>query len=196
MYTAGRRSFLTALVPALAFLFSSSRVSAEDVAVPVPLQAALLAKVAAYDRNLPERAGERVLVLILVRAETSDSLRAAAQMESALSATATIAGKSHVEERLVYTTPADLAASCRAKKPAIVYVTPGFGSEGPRLSAALQGVDVLTVAAVSSYVSQGTVLAFDVQSGYPKILVHLARALAQHVSFEPAFLRLAKVVDR
>ena len=61
---------------------------------------------------------------------------------------------------------------------------------------ALRGTDVLSSAAIPGYVESGAVLGFDVTSGRPRLLVHLGQAREQHVSFDPAFLRLAQVVDR
>lgn len=168
----------------------------EDVGVPVPLQADLLARAVAYDRNLRQRGSDPLVVLLVVRAGKGDSERAAAQMESSLGAIATLASRRHREERVAFKTAADLASTCRSRRPGVVYLAPGLGDDVAAIAEALKGVDVLTVTGTASYVPNGVVLGFDLQSGRPRLLVNLGQALRQNVAFEPTFLRLAKVVDR
>src|SRR5262245_36040928 len=76
--------------------------AAEEVLVPVGLQAELVAKVAAYDKNFPARAGDRVHVLILTRAGDAESVRTAAHMEAALRGINDIGGLPHDETTLAY----------------------------------------------------------------------------------------------
>lgn len=186
------------LIGAFAFLLATSLsrlVCAEDVTVPPSLQAALLAKVAGYDRNLPRRAGDQVLTLIVTRKD-GDSERVAGQLEEGLRALSTIAGIPSKVERLAFVSAGELAMTCRRRRASIVYVTPSFRDDARAIATALRGTDVLTVGAVPSYVTDGTVLSFDLESGHPKILVHVGRAGEQNVSFDPNLFRVAKVVDR
>jgi hypothetical protein len=69
---------------------------AEQVAVPVAIQAELLAKVASYDRRLVERAQGHVHVLVLTRIGNDDSARAATQLVTALHPLADIGAMPHV----------------------------------------------------------------------------------------------------
>jgi hypothetical protein len=114
--------------------------SAEDVTLPIPLQAELLVKVASYDRSLPARAGERVLVLILVRSGVGDSERAANQLRSRLSGVERIAGLPQRTELLELSDPARIATAIRARNPTIVYVTPGFSDVMAPLGAELSPI--------------------------------------------------------
>lgn len=168
---------------------------AEDVGVPVGLQAELLAKVAAYDKNLPARAGARLHVLILCKPHIPDSSRVAAQMQKALEPVATIAGLPRETRIAAYTTPEELATTCRSKRVAIVYLTPGFDGDIAAVAKVLQGVDVLTAAAVAGYVPRGIVLGFDLVSGKPKLVVNLAQARLQKVAFKADVLKLMKIYE-
>src|SRR4051794_20801665 len=77
-----RRTFV---IGAAASTLSAPRiVHAQEVAVPITVQAALLAKVAGYDKNLQQRANDKVKVLLVRKAGDGDSGRAALQMRSAL----------------------------------------------------------------------------------------------------------------
>src|SRR5579859_878546 len=146
--------------------------------VPVPLdrQAELLARVAGYDRNMAARAAGFVRVLIVTNEREPESVGLAKRMEAALRALPDIADLPHDERVVPFTTATDLAGQCRAQHIAIVYLGSELGDKIPSIKAALDGGDVLTVAAVPDYVEAGVVLGFDIQSGKPKILVHLTQA--------------------
>jgi len=167
----------------------------DEVAVPIALQAELVAKVASYDRNLAARAGDRVHVLIVVKAKDDASSAFAKHMESALGGLDKIGGLPHDEATSPFGGAKALADACRAKHIAIVYLAPGLAEEMAGIRAALDGVNVLSVAADASDVARGVVLGFDLVSGKPKILVHLGQAKRQDVSFKAELLKLAKVLE-
>src|SRR5688500_17509123 len=79
------RRWLLHIAIALLVIGSSARVTAEDVSVPSSLQMELLLKVASYDKNLKERARDRVRVAVVLRQDDPDSGRSAAQALKALS---------------------------------------------------------------------------------------------------------------
>jgi hypothetical protein len=168
---------------------------AEDVAVPVALQAQLLAKVASYDRHFGARAGQRAKVLLVVMPGNSESSRKASEMQRELGSIAQIAGLEHDETTIQYAGAASLKASCDTEHAAIAYIGPGFGSEIDAIRAALSGADVLTASAVADYVPRGIVLGFDLVSGKPKLLVNLTQARAQSVDFSSSVLKLMKVYE-
>ena len=181
---------------ALVALFAVTRAGrAEDVAVPVGLQAELIAKVASYDKNFAERAGDRAQIAILTKAGNADSTRTAAHMQSALGALPQVGGLPHDEHMVTWSGGGALAAYVKARRIAIVYVTPGFAEDIAEMSGALDGVDVLSVAAVSEYVPKGIVLGFDLVSGKPKLLVNLTQAKRQKVSFKAEVLKMMKVFE-
>lgn len=184
-----------ALASLLLAITVPSGVSAEEVVVPVGLQAELLTKVAAYDKNLIARAGDKVHVLILTRAADADSSRAAAQMQTSLASIASIAGLPHDEVVTTFTGGAQLAALIRDRHIAILYVAPGLGPDVEAIRAALDGADVLSASAVPEYVPRGIVLGFDLVSGKPKLLVQLTQARRQHVALKAEVLKIMKVYE-
>ncbi len=179
----------------LACLFLSPEISegGEDVAVPAALQAELVAKVAAYDKNLGARAGDKVHVLIVVKPKDDASGRFAKSIESALGGVDKIGGLPHDETTTTFSTANVLAETCKSKRIAIVYLAPGFSDDIPAIKTALEGVSVLSVAAVAAEVPKGIVLGFDLVSGKPKIVVHLGQAKRQDVAFKAELLKLARV---
>jgi hypothetical protein len=167
----------------------------EEAAVPAALQAELVAKVAAYDKNLPARAGDRVHVLIVVVPKNDGASRFAKSLENALGGVDKIGGLPHDQATIAYAGAAPLADTVRVKHAAIVYLAPGLTSEMPAIRDALAGISVLSVAAVAAEVPQGVVLGFDLVSGKPKIVVHLGQAKKQEVAFRAELLKLAKVIE-
>jgi YfiR/HmsC-like len=170
-------------------------VNADLVPVPLDRQAELLARVAAYDRNMGARAGDRVRVLIVSNGNDAESVGLARRMEAALGSLSEIAGLEHEERVVSFTSAADLAAQCRSQHVTILYLGSGLGDKVPAIRGALDGVDVLSVAAVPEYVEAGIVLGFDILSGKPKLLVHLTQARRQHVELRADLLKLARVYE-
>lgn len=169
---------------------------AEEAQVPPSIQAELLVKVAAYDRNFVARAGARALVIIAIKPSDDDSARLGAAMQKSLAGLATIAGLPHEEVALVAGDAGSIAAAAKARRAAIVYVSSGYSDEDAvAIARAFDGVDVLTVASVARYVPKGVVLGFDLVSGKPKLLVHLGQARRQNVAFGAEILKLMQVYE-
>lgn len=178
-----------------AVAFSSDLGFAEEAALPINIQAELLGKVAGYDRNFAERAGDRVHIGLLVKPDEGESLRSVAQMQAALSRIETIAGLPHDETTLTFSDASALPETCRQKRLAILFISPGFRQNIEDIRRSLEGVDVLTATGVPEYVKGGIVLGFDVAAGRPQLLVHLTQARKQKVALRADVLRLMKVYE-
>ena len=168
---------------------------AEAGALPAESAAKLLVKAARYDKNFLRRAGDRVHVVLVVRPDDPASVAAVAQMQAALTAFPAIDGIPHDEMIYPYDSAPALAATCRAKRASIVFISPGFSGDIGDIRYALDGIDVLSVAANPEDVARGLVLGFDLVAGKPKLLVHLSQARRQNVAFMADLLKLAKVYN-
>jgi len=184
------------LLLALAVLCLPGRGVAEDVSVPISLQMDLLLKVASYDKNLKERAGDRVRLAVLLRPDDADSGRSAAQALKALSDAEDVAGLPLDRVSTTYTDAAALARFIHEGNVAILYVTPGF-TEGEidAMARALDGVSVLSAGALAKYTLRGVVLGFDLAGGKPKLIVNLDRAKRQRVELSSSVLKLVRVIE-
>jgi len=189
------RRALRALAPVAALALVVEPVFAEQVSVPVSRQAELLVRVAAYDRNLPARAAGKVHVLILTQPDDTDSRATAAQMDAALHRFDSIAQLPFDVTTSNYPGGNALAAQCRSGHVAIVYVTPGLDARIGEIAHALDGVDVMTIAALGRYVAQGSALGFDLESGRPQLLINLTLAKKQNVAIQAEVLHLMKVIQ-
>jgi hypothetical protein len=166
---------------------------AEEATLPIAIQVELLVKVASYDRNFQQRAGDRARVFIFTKPGNGDSARVAAQVEAGLGRVPQIAGLPHDEKVTPYPGAAELANLCRRERAAIVFFGPGFREDIAAIREALDGVDVLSVSAIPEYVEAGIVLGFDVASGRPELLVNLPQARRQKVALRSDVLKLMKV---
>lgn len=184
-----------AVLVGAAAIMTKQPARADGIAVPIRLQAELLAKVASYDRNFQARTGERVRTLLLVKSGDPESSRAAAEMKSALSSIPAIGPLPHDEELAVFTDAPALVDLCRARKAAILYLAPGFSDQVDRLRESIGGLDLLSVGSLAEYVPNGIVLGFDIVSGRSKLLVNLTQARRQHIEFRAEILKLTKVYE-
>ncbi len=171
------------------------RARAEDIAVPVELQAELFTKVAAYDKNLAARAGDRVRVLIVSKKDDPASVQVAAQMKKALGAINVIGGLPHEETELAFSGAAAVADHCKAQRIAIAFFASGFTDDAATIAKAFDGADLLTVAAAPAAVPKGIVLGCDLVSGKSKLLFNLGQAKKQNVALRPEALKLMKVFE-
>jgi hypothetical protein len=191
---AGRKGILAVLAFGALCLVAPT-VTADEVLVPVGRQAELTVRVAAYDRNLHARSHGVVRVVILVNPDDPDSRSVGAQMDAALRRFDVIAGLPYDIVTRPFSSGAELAALVRQDHVSIVYVTQGLDAKLPELVAALNGLDVLSVAAVVRFVDQGVVLGFDLVSAKPTLVLNLPQAGRQNVSIEATVLHLMKVIQ-
>lgn len=167
---------------------------AESVEVPIRLQAELLSKVMAYDRNFAARARGFVRALLLIRSGDDESARVGEQLKQELGVLAELGGLPHGESLVTFSSPEAVAEACRLRSASVVYVSTGLSTEMLRIAGALDGVSVLSVAAAAGDVSRRAVLGFDAEAGRPKLCVNLEQARRQKVAFKPEVLKLARVV--
>jgi hypothetical protein len=190
--TPGRARRLAIGVFAVLLLLVTSG-SARSSGVPASVQAALISKVAGFDRNYRARAGQRALVLIVQANDDSQSARDAASIKSALSELSTVGSLPHEEQTVTYTNAAALAGTVRSRRAAIVYFSSGLSGHTQAIKHEFSSLDVLTVAADPDDVPDGIVLGVDLVSGRPKLLFHLTQAKKQKVSLPASVLKLMKV---
>jgi hypothetical protein len=193
-----RRASLRAIAAsslACALLLASRAASAEEVAVPMKLQAELLGKVAGYDKNLAARAGDKVHVLIVTKPGDQGSASVATHIRRELQGLPDIGGLPHDEAVTAWAGADALARTIKTSKIAIVYFTPGFRDDVDDIARALAGANVLSASAVAEYVPKGIVLGFDLVSGKPKLLCNLTQAKKQDVAFRAEVLKLMKVFE-
>lgn len=170
-----------------------SRGEAQSARVPASVQAALIAKVAGFDRNFASRAGSRAIVIVVQASGDKESQRAAQDIRAALSEVPTIGNLPHDEVTVTYSDVGALAELVRSKRAAIVYFGPGFSEQMTAIRDTFSSLSVLTFGSVPEYVPAGIVLGVDLVSGRPKLSVNMPQARRQQVSFSASVLNLMKI---
>ena len=189
-----RRKVIGALA-ALPLFFAWGAQAAEEIPVPLELQAQLLSKVLTYDRSLATRAGDKVRLLLVGKPSDPTSMPAIRQMRQALGALDALGGLPHEESTLEFTNAVDLAEKTKNGRFTIVYIGPGFHGDIESIRVALEPLPVLTVSANPEDVSRGIVLGFDLVSGRPKLVLHLTQARRQRVDLSSDVLKLRRIIE-
>lgn len=182
------------LLLALGITSISDVARADDIPVPIDLQATLLSKVVSYDRNLPERAGDRVRTLLVGKPSDPTSMPFVRQMRQMLGAIEAFGTLQHSEEIVEFTTAGTLLDRCRNERISIVYLGPGLRDDVEPIRAALEPLSILTVSANPEDVQRGIVLGFDLVYGKPKLVVNLVQARKQRVDLVAEVLKLMRVI--
>jgi hypothetical protein len=187
-----RRRFLPLLAGTVTLL-APGQGNAEDDTVPPAVQARLISRVPSYDRGFRERARDRVHVLVLLKRGDVESERSGKLMSAAIARQDGIAQLPHDVAELTFSDSSALATEVKKRSVTIVYVTPGLDAEVGTICATLQPLQVMTITSVTSFVQRCVVVGFEVESGKPKMSVHLESAKKSGLRFSSQFLRLAKV---
>lgn len=164
-------------------------------APPTALQAQLIGRLAAFDRNFPARAAGVAKVAFHHKAKDAESASVTSAVAKATSGLADIAGLRPDVSVSELGDAAKLAARCPAEHIAILYFGPGTEHDMTAIAQALANVDVLTVGGSGVHAERGAVVGFDVEEGRPRIVVNLRSARAQKVSLRPELLKLARVIE-
>ena len=179
-----------------ALTFLCRIVAAKEVPVPIPLQAELLLKVLAHDRNLATRAGARIRAAIVVKNGNAESTGLGTVMASYLHARQTVAELPFEVDTIGWTNADDLATLCRDRGLSLVYVSAGFsGEDGVAIARAFDGVSVFSAAAEPGLVAAGVLLGFDLVSGKPKLIFNRTQARRQNVAVHANVLQLMRVIE-
>jgi len=166
-----------------------------ESAVPLSLQARLLARLGPYDRNFKSRAGSAAKILVVHRKGDDESAFEQASLVRALREIPDIGGVPLQIDEAEFTDVERLAKRCRAERIAVLYLTRGLEADTPRLAAALANADILTIGTSARHAENGAVVGFALEQARPRIVINLPRARAQNVDFRTELLVLARLIQ-
>jgi hypothetical protein len=182
------------LVVCISFAARNAKAS-DEPGVPAQLQAELTAKVVEYVKEPHVGPADVIHIGILTKVGRADSMRFGSELKAALDRIQTVAGAPHEQSLLTWSNARALADECRRRHLLVVYVAPGLDTEMPDIARSLQGIQLLTVGASDSYVSEGCILGFELLSGHPKMVFNQGQATRQNVVFRSALMRLMRIVE-
>jgi hypothetical protein len=167
---------------------------AGEVTVPVALQVDLLGRVVRFERNYASHGAQPAVVVVVAKSGLAAAVRAAAQVNAALSQVQNLGGRPAQPTPQTFSTAVALRSA--ARDAAVVYLMPGFSqAELKGIAAAFVDSNVLTVGTSNGDVESGAVLGFELEGSKPRIVLNLPQARAQHLDFSAQLLRLARVVQ-
>jgi hypothetical protein len=184
---------IASMLGAAALCWSSLGSAGADV--PATLQAQLASKVASFDRNFSARAGGNAHILIVFKGGDGESQRMANVFAGSVRDMKEFGGAAKDVEIVAFSGAGAVAAACKSKHAAAVYLSSGLENDAAAVGSALAGADVLSIGASGAHADKGTVLGFDLEGGKPKLVINVARAKAQNVSLKAEVLKLARVVQ-
>jgi hypothetical protein len=184
-----RRTFCGGL--AALVLLGARDAAAEEI--PAALQAELLTRLAAYDRNMRARSGERLNIVVVVKPGDRDSERTAAQLVSAVARIDRAGALPHAVSTLAYSGPVGVVAACKAIRAGVAFFTPALAAEVDAVRPAFDNADILTIAPSADMTRRGIVLGFELVSSRPKLFINLTQAARQNVAMPAEVLKLMTV---
>ena len=177
----------------VALLLLCSVVALADRTVPVELQVRLMAKGAAYDRNMPKRVRGGAHLVVIHRNGDVEGSRLARRMRTALAKESKFADSKPTVELYSYEGAAAMAEMIGKRKVAIAYFAGSFDGDAKEIRRALEGMSVLTVSSNLDAVKGGIVLGIGLSSGRPKLYLNLPQARKQKVQLAPRLIKLMEV---
>jgi hypothetical protein len=190
-----RRTILNAVMLSCAALISTFSAWADNPAVPLQLQADLTIKVMAYAESPAIKAVDVLRIGIVTKGGNADSTQAGAVLKGALDRVDAMGGLAHEQSILQWVDAPHLVEESRRRSLFVLYLMPGLDGEVAAIARALQGIQVITVAATDSYLPDGAILGFELVSGHPKMVFNMTQARQQHVVFRSAVMKLMRIVE-
>jgi hypothetical protein len=179
----------------VAFLQPSPAQAIDEILVPAAVQSKLLSKLVLYHRNSPSKAAGVFRTLLLAHKGDVDSRQAAQQVASALGGNSKLAMLPHQEFVEDFGTAATFSKFCKDQNISLVYLSSNLGDQVGAIVGELKGSHILTVTAVSKYLSKGACIGMDLVSGQTQLLVNPNALKDQEVDINPGLLSIMKVVQ-
>lgn len=171
---------------------------AADVPVPAGVQYALLTRILGFDRNVPGRATDDLVIAI---AYQSNHAASRTLMEAFRSA-AREAGDIVVAGRRVKVVTLDIGGGERLieqlarERANVVYMTPLRGVSVNTLARSATDAGVLSVTGVPDYMRRDVCVGFEERGGKPKIVINLDESRAAGSEFAAQLLQRAEVLRK
>ena len=171
--------------------------SAFASSLPADQEALILTRALAYDRNLTRRAGDELVLAVLVRQNDANSMTEARRIHAAFRQLEKhrVQGLRFRAVLAEYTTPEALEALVVKHDIDALYVSVGLEAAVAPIARIGRDHDTTTMGADSELVRAGLCLGVVVYDNRPRILLNRTTAEAEGASFGAGLLRLARVIN-
>jgi hypothetical protein len=175
---------------------STASMIAQEMPVPVELQASLLPRILSFQRLGPQGRNDNITVGILHQSQVRSSFVCANEIAEHLPRFLKNPDGSAASCVLIeYVSQADLSHRISVEGVTLVYVAPLRSVDINELAKLLQNRHLLSFTGVPSYVEEGLVLGVETVGNHPKIVVNLSAARAAGVELSSQLLKLSRVVE-
>jgi hypothetical protein len=189
------RALLLTLCVGLATTLLPPATRAQEMEVPLNTQISLLTRILDFDRRLPSRTGEEVVVGIVYQSRYRASYTAYRGAVRALETQPRSGGATRVRAvaiELVETS--DLASTLRRAGVDVVYIAPLRGVDRGRVTRIVLDAGALSFSGAPELRDEGVAVYFGMRGGRPRLRIDLNTARAAGADFSSELLRLADVV--
>jgi hypothetical protein len=170
--------------------------AAQEVAVPVAIQVPILVKILNFDRNLPERAGGRLVVGVLFQSRYRTSANVAREVCRTLQDLP--AGAMGALEISCVSIDLDassaLDSALKRNRVQVLYVSPLRAVSLGDVTTVSRASGITTLTGVPRYVETGLAIGLDMKGERPEIVINLAASRAEGADLTAHLLKLARVV--
>jgi hypothetical protein len=175
---------------------AATRLQAQEIVVPVAVQIPILVKILNFDRRLPERVRDHVVVGVLFQGRYRTSAHVAEEVCRNLRDLPR-GSVGTLELKCVNIdmddTPA-LDSILRRERINVLYVSPLRAVPLKGVVTASRAAGITTVTGVPRYVENGLAIGVDMNGERPEILVNLAASRAEGAELTAHLLKLARLV--
>ena len=199
--TPGKRHQIVGLMMKVALvvilLCCLSRVLAQEIAVPVDVQATLLLKTLTFDRNLKARVGQELVIGVLYQRmfKTSNNIKDDWLRAISEAKVPTMIGLPYRSVAIDAHNDDQLLAELVAQGVDVLYLTPLRAVDLKGITGICRDRQILTLTGVPEYVDSGIAVGIGIKGERPQIIINLNAARTAGADFSSQLLKLAKVLN-
>ncbi len=173
----------------------SGTVLAQDIAVPIYLQAPLLIKVVSFDRNVAQLNAAKYKIGIIYQGRNRNSKNIKDELEEFGRNTSVSVGGKKIEFVFYDVDKTDLSELLAANRVNAVYVTPLRAYDIGYIVEITRANKILSMSGVEDYVEKGVSVGIGLSSDKPIILINAEGYKNEGVNFSSQLLKLCKIVE-
>jgi hypothetical protein len=160
-------------------------------------QAMLMLRILSFEKNLKQRSGDKVAVVVLFRSGNKASEASKTTFMAALEAQAKKQKVNGLEVKvaaLPWSDKGSFESKTAAMKAAVVYVCPGLESSVNHISGVTRKKSILSFTSVETLVKSGLSVGLVMRDAKPTIVVNLPASKAEGADLDPALLKVSEVL--
>lgn len=193
---ASRRTFCAKLAMTFALLAGlAPNLSAQEMAVSVEVQMAILLRVLEFDRDLADRVGDELVIGIAYQRRNRTSLNARDAILGMSRGEPSVMGIRVKYVTIAISSDGSFGDSLRVNQVDVLYIPPLRSVRLEEIIAATAEHGVLTWTGVVEYIGEGVAVGVGAKGERPEIVINLDVAKAAGVQFSSQLLKLARLVD-